>query len=165
MTEINWQKTWIRVVSTALVIGMMALIFCFSMQNADASDETSGGISRIVIGIFYPGYGGETPEKQTEIYDTVQHYVRKTAHFTEYLILGLLMRFCLLSWFGKRGWLAAASWGAATLYAVTDEMHQLMIDGRSGQWTDVLLDSAGVLAGVLIAGAVIRRIEQKRGRE
>jgi VanZ family protein len=44
-------------------------------------------------------------------------------------------------------------------------MHQLLIDGRSGQWTDVLLDSAGVLAGVMIAGEIIRKTEQKKGRK
>jgi len=165
MTEFCWQRTWIRFVSTVLVFSMMALIFIFSTQNAEASDETSGGISRMVIGILYPGYDAEAPERKTEIYDTVQHYVRKTAHFTEYLILGLLTRICLLSWFGKRRWLTGASWGTATLYAVTDEMHQLLIDGRSGQWTDVLLDSAGVLAGVMIAGEIIRKTEQKKGRK
>lgn len=158
-----WQKGWIRALTTALVIGMMALIFCFSMENAEKSDTTSGRISGIVIRMLYPGYPGETAERQQEIYDAVQFAVRKTAHFTEYLILGLLMRFCFLSWFGRKAWLELLSWGAGTLYAVTDELHQLTIDGRSGQWTDVLLDSAGVLAGVLTAKALARLIGKKAG--
>ena len=82
----------------------------------------------------------------------------------EYLLLGFLIRFCLLSWFGKRTWLTIGSWGAGTLYALTDEIHQMMIDGRSGQWTDVLLDSAGVLAGVLIAAKLVELTERKAGR-
>ena len=36
-----------------------------------------------------------------------------------------------------------------------DELHQLLIDGRSGQWSDVLLDSGGVLTGALIAGLIL----------
>lgn len=164
MTAIKWQKTWFRILSTVLVAGMMMLIFAFSTQTAEASDETSGGISRIVIRVFIPDFSRETPEKQTEIYDTVQFYVRKVAHFAEYLLLGFLMRFCLLSWFGKRTWLTIGSWGAGTLYALTDEIHQMMIDGRSGQWTDVLLDSAGVLAGVLIAAKLVELTERKAGR-
>ena len=40
-------------------------------------------------------------------------------------------------------------WGIAALYAVTDEFHQLFVPGRSGQFSDVVLDSAGALAGLL----------------
>ena len=50
-----------------------------------------------------------------------------------------------------------------TLYAVTDEMHQLLIEGRSGQWTDVLIDSAGALTGVLIIALVLWMV-RKRNR-
>ena len=37
------------------------------------------------------------------------------------------------------------------LTALTDETIQLFSDGRSGQVTDVWLDSAGVLTGILVA--------------
>lgn len=36
------------------------------------------------------------------------------------------------------------------LYAASDEFHQLFVPGRSGQISDVLLDSAGVCFGVLL---------------
>ncbi|MBP1587980.1 MAG: VanZ family protein, partial [Clostridia bacterium] len=35
-------------------------------------------------------------------------------------------------------------------YAVTDEFHQLFVEGRGGTTEDVLIDSAGVLFGVLV---------------
>jgi len=35
-------------------------------------------------------------------------------------------------------------------YACTDEFHQTHTEGRSGAWTDVLVDSCGVLAGMLL---------------
>ena len=163
MEASQWKKTWLRVLTTALVLGMMALIFCFSMESAERSDETSGILSRTIIRVMYPDYDRFSAERQQEIYDNVQHYVRKTAHFTEYLILGVLMRFCLQSWFGPVKGLNLSAWGAGTLYAVTDEIHQLTIDGRSGQWTDVALDSAGVLAGVMIALGLIRIIDKRKG--
>ena len=67
----------------------------------------------------------------------------------EYALLGFLVRLLgeSYAWRG-RGWIA---WGGGTLYAVTDELHQLFSDGRSAQAADVLLDSAGVLSGVLAA--------------
>ena len=82
--------------------------------------------------------------------------MRKTAHFTEYALLGLLVRFCLQSWIGNRKkHLLPAGWIFGTLYAVTDELHQLLTDGRAGQWTDVVLDSSGVLTGAVIASVVV----------
>ena len=44
------------------------------------------------------------------------------------------------------------------LCAALDELHQLMVDGRSGQWTDILLDSAGVFCGVLLTALILRRL-------
>ena len=40
----------------------------------------------------------------------------------------------------------------------------MLIDGRSGQWTDVLLDSCGVLAGVLLVTLILGRL-QKKGKD
>ena len=48
------------------------------------------------------------------------------------------------------------------VYAATDEAHQLLVDGRGGSVLDVLLDSSGVLTGVLIGMLLIHEI-RKRG--
>ena len=155
MKRTGWQQTWVRILTTALTAAMMIVIFCFSMEDAEKSDQTSANISKEVVHVVHPDYDQKPPEIQRGYFDGVQHFVRKTAHFTEYTLLGLLIRLCLASWFGKRKWLFPAAWGAGTLYAGTDELHQLLIDGRSGQWSDVLLDSGGVLTGALIAGLIL----------
>ena len=161
----GWQRTWVRILMTALTAAMMLLIFLFSMEPAEKSDHTSGLISRKIIGMRYPDFDRKPPEEQQRIYDSVQHVVRKTAHFTEYMLLGLLIRLCLESWFGKRRGLFPAAWALGTLYAGTDELHQLLIDGRSGQWTDVLIDSGGVLAGAAAAALVVYLLNlRKRNR-
>ena len=95
----------------------------------------------------------------------VQYAVRKCAHFTEYMILGFLLRLCLESWFGHRmrkfRILALIGFGAGTAYACSDEAHQLVIDGRSGQWKDVLVDSSGVLTGVTLGTLLIKSLSRK----
>ena len=156
MVRTGWQRTWIRILTTALTICVMAMIFALSTQNADRSDRTSGIFTRVVIDTAYPDFE-ELPEpEQEEVYNVIQHLVRKTAHFTEYALLGLLLRFCLQSWIGnKKRHLLPVSWMIGTLYAVTDELHQLLTDGRAGQWTDVVLDSSGVLTGAVIASVVV----------
>ena len=58
---------------------------------------------------------------------------------------------------------AATCTGAA--YAGSDELHQKLIDGRSGQISDVLLDSCGVFLGAALAWRIIRGSRRKRKEE
>lgn len=162
MASGSLQKTQVRILLTMLTAAMMAMIFFFSTETAERSDRTSGSISMAVISVLYPDYENLPAEKMKEIYDNVQYSVRKTAHFTEYLILGVLMRLCLESWFGRRKLIAPVSWASGSLYACTDELHQMMIDGRSGLWTDVLLDSFGVLTGVIGVTLILVLLKEMR---
>jgi VanZ family protein len=109
--------------------------------------------------------GGIPAILDRQLFEEVQFSVRKAAHFTEYMILGLLIRLCLESWFGKRKSLPVSSWAAGALYACTDELHQLLTDGRSGQWQDVLIDSSGVLAGVLISTLALKLVRRNARTE
>ena len=151
------QKIWVRILTTLLTVGMMTLIFCFSMEPAEMSDATSGKISESVADLIRPEWRSLPEPERTEYYNSVQFSVRKCAHFTEFALLGVSLRLCLESWLGKRKGLTLPAWLGGTVYAMTDEWHQLMIDGRSGQWADVGIDSAGVLTGVLIAAACLWR--------
>ena len=146
---------------TGLTAGMMILIFCFSMEPAEQSDKTSGHLTCAVIALVYPEFEQYPAEQQRVLYDQIQYAVRKTAHFMEYAALGLLIRLCLESWFGRRKGLVPISWLCGTAYAGTDEIHQIMIDGRSGMMEDVLLDSCGVITGAMIAAGVLALIHRR----
>jgi VanZ family protein len=166
MIRTGWQQVWVRILTTVLTICVMIMIYDFSRQNAERSDHTSGFISNAIISVLYPDYAAETPARRQDIYDNVQHVVRKCAHFSEYTLLGLMLRLCLESWFGHRmkkryGLMLPAVIGGV-LYAGTDEWHQRNIDGRSGQWTDILLDGFGVMFGVFLGTGLIIIIERKK---
>jgi VanZ family protein len=83
----------------------------------------------------------------------VQFYVRKAGHVIQYAILVILLRRALhlasgrltAAWDGKRAFLAFI---LATLYAVTDELHQSLVSTRYGSVYDVLIDSAGAALGL-----------------
>lgn len=80
--------------------------------------------------------------------------VRKTAHFSEYAVLGVLARGLFGSLRSERG---VSPFPAALLVAlvpVVDECIQLFVPGRSGQVTDVLIDLSGLAAGALVAHLV-----------
>ena len=161
-----WIRGWMRILTTSLMILMCIVIFFFSSENAEKSDRTSGRISLALIRIFSPGYDQKTEAEQEEIYNLFQTIVRKGAHFTEYLLLGLLIRLCYQSWFGERFHPKTISWITGTLYAVTDELHQILSEGRNGQIADVGIDSFGVFIGVLIGALVVSRINRvlKKGK-
>ena len=67
--------------------------------------------------------------------------LRKLTHVTEYAILGALLLRAT-----RRPGLAV---GLAALYALSDEVHQHFVEGRHAAAVDVLIDTAGALAGVL----------------
>lgn len=68
---------------------------------------------------------------------------RKIAHATEFGILTFLYTksFAL----ARRSHTLIVAF-LSILYAVTDEMHQSFVPGRVGAWTDVVIDSMGVVA-------------------
>ena len=75
-----------------------------------------------------------------------------------YLLLTLLLDSYRARWH----WL---SWAGCTLYAATDEIHQLFVAGRTGKWQDVLLDSSGALAGLLLAMFMLWLIRRRRAKK
>ncbi|MBR3333961.1 MAG: VanZ family protein [Clostridia bacterium] len=162
MTRTVWQKSWVRFLTTVLTIAVLMMIFAFSTENAEDSDKTSGVFSMQIIRLFHPDYERMQADEQKTLYDRVQYIIRKCAHFTEYTALGFLIRLCLESWIGHRmkksRIKALIGFGAGTAYACSDEIHQMSIDGRSGQWTDLLVDGSGVLAGVMLASLLIRKL-------
>lgn len=134
-------------------IATAVLIFWFSAQKGERSQLMSDTITIQVAQLLKPDFNTMTEAARISYLEGLSHIIRKNAHFCEYMLLG----FCLLGWqrFSRPGarWRACqlTAWGIATLYAGTDEVHQLFIDARSGQITDVLIDSAGSLTGILIA--------------
>ncbi len=156
------QKTWIRILTTVMTVLVMTMIFFFSTEQAEKSDATSGFFSLWVLRVKHPGFDSLPEPERTELYNHVQTVIRKIAHFTEFMMLGFSSRLCLESWFGnRRKHLGSAAWLVSTAYAGLDEWHQTLVDGRSGQWTDVMIDSSGVLAGVLIASWMLFMIYRK----
>jgi len=86
------------------------------------------------------------------------HYLRKTAHFTEYFV------FCVLLFRGLRGlhsgwrwqW-GLAAWFIAFCYAALDEVHQAFVASREARVSDSLLDSFGALVAIIVLYLWLRR--------
>ncbi len=124
----------------SLIVIWCGFIFFQSNQPAHISSAESGIFVDLMDGMLTPFIG----RGDREIYSFI---IRKTAHFTEYFILGLL----LFKGFFSEGKLKKAfvvSFFAGLLYAVSDEIHQYFIPGREMRAFDVFIDSLGVIAGL-----------------
>ena len=115
-------KTWLRLMLWLAVLATAWMIFWFSAQNGMASSQLSGGITEKVVEVVEPDYASLTEPEQQTLFDAVQFAVRKSAHFSEYALLGFLLRLLCASYALRRGGLVA--WLCGTGYAATDELHQ-----------------------------------------
>lgn len=158
-----------RKIFLVLTICWLVLIFGFSARDADTSGQDSGRIGRMIGECFVPGFREWSDVKQEQFVEAVDFPVRKTAHATEYAILGMLMFGTIYEEKKSKVHNYVLSWIFGTCYAATDEFHQLFVPGRSGQIRDVMIDSSGVLAGLLVIYIVMwikmrkaHKIEDKR---
>ena len=133
-----------------LAIIWMCIIFVFSSQPADESSEVSVGFSyRVVSSAGFFLHLPWDEEEFRKISTAIEGYIRKAAHMSEYAILTILLFLWLENWqfkVLKRSVIAAF---LAMLYAISDEFHQLFVQGRAGSVRDVIIDSAGAVLGIL----------------
>ncbi len=75
--------------------------------------------------------------------ETVPHFIFfKSLHLIEYAILAILLFFALLK--EKKTIIFAY------LYALSDEIHQTFVAGRSGRFKDTFIDLIGIIIGLYI---------------
>lgn len=139
-----------QILLVGLLIVWMAVIFMFSAKPAEESQEQSYFIGR-AIADFVQRIGGFSwsQERRQAFVEAIDFYVRKSAHGTEYAVLGALWM-AVFGSFGKKLKVSGRfSWIYGTLYAISDEVHQYFVPGRACQIRDMVIDSTGVMAGVL----------------
>lgn len=137
----------------------MFVIFYFSSQPAEESTETSLMVGTAIGQVVVPGFSELPSSKQREYAESIEFPVRKAAHATEFAGLGVLYTGVMICLQRKRYW--QLGWLFGTIYAATDEFHQLFVPGRSGQMQDVMLDGVGCLLGCLIVGILYDRHKEK----
>lgn len=145
-----------------LAIMWMFVIFIFSSQSGETSSGTSGKVTNFFISLFIKDkYLSWDPVTQNNVYNMISHIVRKTAHFTEYAILYLLLYLALKAFIGRK-YIYLCVLIFVIGYAALDEYHQIFVGGRTGQFLDVVIDSCGGLVMMLILAIIQTWKETKR---
>ena len=135
-------------INIALIIIWMFTIFNFSNQNGESSSGLSDKVIVTIAKIITQK--DLTQEEKNTIIKKYKFIVRKAAHFTAYLILGLLFANLLIDLKGLNKVSIIISIIFCFIYACTDEFHQLFINGRNGSFIDVLIDTSGAVVGTLL---------------
>ncbi len=128
-----------------LLAAQCGVIFCFSAQPAENSSKISEFITRKIV-LLVPIIKQADTKGTEKMVDKAETFVRKMAHFTLFLFLGIFAYLAADSFFDKRAICIALLF--CLLYAVSDELHQLFSPGRSCEFRDVCIDFAGSLCGV-----------------
>lgn len=128
----------------------------FFMSAHTGSDFDGAGplaaIKRWLVSLAAPVFGPDTD------------IVNVAAHFTEYLIFGVLLVLAARRTWPMLGWgkLALVAVVFASLYAVTDEFHQSFVPGRMCDAADWLTDTLGAALG---ASAAVLALEKMLAKE
>ena len=114
-----------------------------SAQTGSDSSVTSNFVSDILFKLFFK--------------DIISHAdfmyifatpIRKLAHFSEFMILAILV-YTNLKEYKVRN-IVLISIVLSAIYALSDELHQLFVPNRHCSISDVVIDIIGVIIGVVL---------------
>lgn len=140
-----------------LIVFWCGMIFYQSSRPAPLSDGQSLYIVKVIN-----HWASVIVGKEVAVVSN--HMVRKSAHFTEYLVLGLLF---FNGFFSSKAALKAFALALiiGVCYAASDEIHQFFVPGRTMKVTDIMIDGLGVFCGVGVMywAALAKLSRVKRG--
>lgn len=149
-----------KFINIILLIIWMIIIFMFSNQNAKTSQATSDKVASDIVNTveIVTGKDISTNDKKTFIDDT-RFIIRKMAHFTLYLILGALAYLVFSNYNISKPIIYSVIF--CLLYACSDEIHQMFLDGRTAKIMDVFIDTCGSIIGNTICLMIKRFINSR----
>lgn len=112
-----------KVISIAFVVLWMISLFSFSNQQGESSSFTSKKVSKIIVNII----NIKNEYKEEQIISNIEPYIRKLAHFSLYALGGILLMNAIRLFVVREDIQILTSSTIGILYAVMDEIHQLII--------------------------------------
>ena len=132
---------------------LLFLIFGFSSQDGAESGSLSLKISLFLVELASPFLPATMSEEALlDRAEFIHIFVRKAAHMTEYFLLAVSLQLPLTAWLRHRlspRVRIVVGFASTVFFAALDEFHQTFVPGRSGNFTDVCIDSAGALIASL----------------
>ena len=146
----------IKIINIVLLLVCMIGIFLFSSEDRDTSTNTSIETTKKVVSVV-----SNDEDTSTKIAKDYFNEVRKSAHLIEYLCLGILVINVLKDYHKINIWMVLICIVFCMLYALSDEIHQIYVPGRSCELRDIFIDTSGSIIGIIIY-SLINFIYRKR---
>ena len=145
----NGKINILRAILIILLLIMFGTIFNFSNQNGEKSGSLSREVTEEVTKNINSIQKLEKSEKE-KVLGKIEHYIRKLAHFSLYLIVGILTMSLMCTFDLKNVKRIFISLAIGVFYAMSDEFHQAFIPDRTASIFDVFIDSCGVFCGIIL---------------
>ena len=151
------KKKIIQALLLLLLIADMAFIFFNSAQVAAVSAGASQSVTEMVAPVIVPHYKEMDDAMKQQAVASLEGVLREAAHLLQFVPMGfalylLLHTVSLLEKIGRMRIPLTICFGF--LYAISDEIHQLFVPGRSFQLFDIFMDTSGVTIGC-VAGIIL----------
>lgn len=148
----------------SIIILIFAILWAVGIYKLSSMNtQNSNGKSTDIIAIFIEDtlevtneYGitnsHPTNSKLAHVSQLINAPLRKVMHASVYLVLAFLaIVFFNVLMNNKHYWIALILTLIISIgFAVSDEIHQTYVSGRTGQFLDVVIDSIGALVGIFI---------------
>ena len=150
---------FIRVLLFVLILLTIWFIWSNSLESASESSAASNSVIEKVKPVIDPH------DKIDD--DVFVKIVRKAAHFSEFALLGCEVYLIVISFEkpDKRLHKILSTIAVSFPVAVIDELLQLTSEGRSCEFSDMMIDLSGIIAGVLLLSLlckIILKISKKQ---
>ncbi len=148
----------------SIIILIFAILWAVGIYKLSSMNtQNSNGKSTDIIAIFIEDtlevtneYGitnsHPTNSKLARVSQLINAPMRKVMHASVYLVLAFLaIVFFNVLMNNKHYWIALILTLIVSIgFAVSDEIHQTYVSGRTGQFLDVVIDTMGALVGIFI---------------
>lgn len=160
------KKNILRAILMLLLLSTFFIIFGFSSQDGEKSGNISKKITEEII-TRIPQIQEKEQNEREAITLRIEKVIRKIAHFSIYTAVGLLLMALISTFEMKEKNRIIISLIIGIIYACSDEIHQSFVPERSPMITDVMIDTMGVMLGILLImlGKAIIKKYKKNSKE
>ncbi len=153
-------KNILRMIFLILILATFSIIFCFSSQDGNKSKSVSKQVMRTIVEVN-PKTNKLNETEKEDVVEKSQPVIRKLAHFTIYMLTGILIMGFLSTYDFHWKKKLTITLILGILYAISDEIHQLFTGGgRTARIFDVFIDFLGVFIGACFVLVILKLIKK-----